>query len=161
MMKTNFTRSILILAAMSIFSGCASDSGGSQGVSSKPVTDITKQMAHILAASKSTTMYFMEVPSPNNFLSEKIMLATMALGDGSTAIDQLAVLLEKDAHGPIGIVGDSQAINVMTVKQSLKKVAGKHAKGTIYLIANAKIKEELMTLNQEPNLNIIVVTAQP
>lgn len=160
-MKTSLTRSILILATMSIFSGCASDSGGSQQVSSKAVTGITKQMTYILAASKSTKMYFMEVPSPNNFLSEKIMLATIALGDGSTAIDQLAELLEKDAVGPIGIVGDSQDINVMTVKQSLKKIAGKHAKGTIYLIADAKIKEELMTLNQELNLNIIVVNAQP
>ena len=144
---------------MSIFSGCVSDSGGSPQVSSKAVTDITKQMTYILAASKSTKMYFMEVPSPNNFLSEKIMLARIALGDGSTAIDQLAELLEKDAVGPIGIVGDSQDINVMTVKKSLKKVAGKHVKGTIDLIANAKIKEELMTLNQNQNVRIVVVSA--
>lgn len=116
-------------------------------------------MNHIYAAAKVNSIYFIDVPSPDNYISEKIMLATMALdGGGSTAVNALDNYLKKNAAIDIGIVGKSQAINVMTVKQSLKHMAGKPAQGTVYLIADAKIEEELTTLNQNKNIKIVVIS---
>lgn len=157
MIKTNHIHSILIFVIMGILSACATDGGGSKQVSSKPLTKIEKQMSRIMAASVSQEIFFIEVPSPNDFISEKLMLATMSLGGGSTAIDQLSELLKKNVVIHIGIVGKSQAINVMTVKQSLKNMADKSAKGNIYLIADEKEKSELVEVNKNKNINIVVV----
>ena len=155
-MKANLIHSISILAVISLLSACATD-GSSKQVSNKPLTEIEKQMSQIMAASASQEMFFVEVASPNNVISEKIMLASIALGDGSAAINQLSELLKKNAVIHIGIVGKSQSINIMTVKESLKKLAGKPAKGTVYLIADTKTKEELITFNQNQNVSIVVV----
>lgn len=160
MMKINTLRFILILIVTSVVTACATDGNGGRQVSNKPLTEIERQMADIMATSKLREMIFIEVPSPNNLISEKLMLATMALGEGSTAVDALNEILKKGSPIHVGVVGKSQAINVITVKQSLKNMAGKPAKGTVYLIADAKAKEELVALNQNKNVNIVVV-AQP
>lgn len=83
----------------------------------------------------------------------------MALdGGGSTAVNALDNYLKKNTAIDIGIVGKSQAINVMTVKQSLKKIAGRPAQGTVYLIADAKNGEELVALNKNINIKIVVIS---
>lgn len=46
----------------------------------------------------------------------------------------------------------------MTVKQSLKNMAEKPAKGTVYLIADAKTESELAELNQNKNIKIVVIS---
>jgi hypothetical protein len=85
----------------------------------------------------------------------------MASGSGSSEIDQLSVLLQKQTSVQIGVVGKSQVINVMTVKQVLKEVVTKPAKGTVYLTGDAKIKDELNALNQNKGINVVVINTKP
>lgn len=150
-MKTKLIRFYIVSILLLLFTACATDR------TSASLTETEKQMNHIYAATKVKTIYFIDVPSPNNIISEKIAVATMAL-EGSKAVDALDAFLKKNALVHIGIIGKSQAINVATVKQSLKNMANKPAQGTVYLIAGESEKSELDALNNNKNISIVVVS---
>lgn len=154
-MKTKLQPITIISIMLLLFTACAIDGA------SKPFSETEKQMNYILAIAKAKPNYFIEVPSPNDIISEKLMLVAMAIdGGGSTAVEALDDYLKMNLEIHIGIVGRSQAINVMTIKQSLKNMAKQSAKGTIYVIANDKEKYELEAINKNSNINLVVISPQ-
>ncbi len=160
MIITNFTRFIVMLAMIKLLTACATNGDNTQQSASKPKAEIAQQMTEIVAITESKELLFIEVPSTNNIISEKIMLAAMASGESTSATEQLKALLQKGTSTQIGVVGKSQAVNVMTVKQTLKKLASKPAKGTVYLIGDAKIKDVLSAVNQNKDINVVVINTK-
>lgn len=49
----------------------------------------------------------------------------------------------------------------MTIKQALKKLAQKPANGLLYLVGNAKTKEELSLANQRKDIIMVVIDTKP
>ena len=122
----------MALLILSFVSACATSNGTQKQAAAKPPSKIQKQMATILAASGSKEMLFIEVPSPNNLISEKIMLASLAVGGSSTAIDQLRGILSYGKSITTGVTGKSHEINAITIKRTLEQLKDKPASGTVY-----------------------------
>lgn len=157
----NITRFILMFAMIKLLTACATNGDNKQQSTLHPNPEIAQQMADIYALGTSKEILFMEIPSANNIISEKIMLAVIAAGESSLSIEQLSTLLQKQIHMQIGIVGKSLAINTMTIKQTLKKLASKPANGVLYLVGNAKTKEELSAFNQHKGIAVVVLDTKP
>lgn len=158
---TNFTRFVVLLAMIKFLTACATNSNDKPKPALHHNPKIAQQMADIYAVGTSKEMLFLEVPSANNIISEKIMLALIAAGESSPSIEQLSALLQKQTHMQIGIVGKSLATNTMTIKQTLKKLASKPANGVLYLIGNVKTKEELSAFNQHKGIAVVVLDTKP
>lgn len=122
-----------------------------QGV---PIKD--RKMKEISAVSVPQNMYFIDVPSPDNIISEKLMIASLEFGS-STAIDALVEILSSEKPVMIGVVGDSDAVNAATAKAALKELKNKKTAGTVYLVADTKAREELHDLAQTVGIKLIVV----
>lgn len=150
-MKTKLQRLALLSIMLLLFTACASDKA------SKPLSEVQKQINYIYSKTKISDMYFIEVPSANNIISEKIMLAAIQL-NGSASVDALDGVLKKNDFTHIGVVGRSMPTNVVTIKQSLKNMQNKSARGTIYVIANDKEKFELEAMNKNSNINLVVIS---
>ncbi|MDO9365499.1 MAG: hypothetical protein Q7T58_04020 [Methylotenera sp.] len=161
MLMTNFTRFIVMLSMIELLTACATNGDNAQQPALHHNAEIAQQMTDIYAVAASKEMLFIEVPSANNIISEKIMLAVIASGESTPSIEQLSVLLQKGTHMQIGVVGKSQSTNIMTIKQALKKLASKPAKGVLYLVGNAKTKEELSVANQHKDIVVVVVDTKP
>ena len=108
-----------------------------------------------MALANSREMFFIEVPRPDNLISEKIMLATLEICQPSTASEQLIQILSSGKNFQVGIIGKSQAINVITVKRALTETKGKPASGTVALIADSKEQEILDAANTNSNIKLI------
>ena len=161
MLMINFTRFIVILAMIKLLTACATNRDNKQQYALDYNPEIAQQMTDIYAAGTSKEMLFIKIPSANNIISEKIMLAVIASGESTPSIEQLSALLQKETHMQIGVVGKSQATNIMTIKQALKKLAQKPANGVLYLVGNAKTKEELSLANQHKDIVVVVVDTKP
>lgn len=140
-----------------LVAGCSTMNDGTTKTVQKKQSPYAQQMAVIMEAANSREMFFMEVPSPNNLISEKLMLASLSMGDSSTAIDQLVHLLSSGKTLSVGIVGKSQAINVMTVKRALEKTNGKQASGSVFLVADDTYQQSLMATNTNPDVKLVFV----
>lgn len=150
--------SLFTAILMTCFMGACTTSPQTQKRAvAKPPSKIEKQMAAILAASGSNEMLFIEVSSPNNLISEKIMLASLVRGGSSTGIDQLKNILSSGKNSTVGIVGKSQEINAITVKRTLEELQAKPASGTVYLITDAKTQESLKALNQSADIKLVLI----
>lgn len=156
-MKITTLNLTFALLFSSLFAGCSTTNSTTSGTVQKHRNPYAKQMAAIIVAADSREMFFMEVSSPDNLIAEKLMLATLSAGSSSTAIDQLAQLLLSGKALSVGVVGKSQAINVMTVKQTLKRINEKQASGTVFLVANKAEQESLMAANTNPTVKLIIV----
>ena len=157
MLMTNLTRFIVLLAMFKLLTACATSVDGTKQSTPKFKGAITQQMSEILAAAESKELIFIDVPSAKNIISEKIMLAAIASGETTLAMEQLISLLQRNTSIQIGVVGKSQAINIMTIKQALKKLASKPVNGVVFVIGDAKAKEELSAANQHRNISVVVV----
>lgn len=156
-MKTTILKLTFALLFSSLLAGCSTTNSTAPGTARKHQNPYAKQMAAIMVAADSREMFFMEVSSPDNLIAEKLMLATLSAGSSSTAIDQLAQLLLSSKALSVGVVGKSQAINVMTVKQTLKKINEKQASGTVFLVASKAEQKSLMAANTNPTVKLIIV----
>ena len=148
---------LMALLVSSLISACATSPQTHKQAVAKSPSKIEKQMAAILAASGSNEMLFIEVPSPNNLISEKLMLASLVGGGSSTAIDQLKNVLSSGKNSTVGIVGKSQEINAITVKRTLEELKTKPASGTVYLITDVKTQKSLKALNQSADIKLVLI----
>ncbi|MDX1750017.1 MAG: hypothetical protein R3271_06835 [Methylophaga sp.] len=138
-----------------LFAGCSTATKSSGQKRQNPYAE---QMTAIMKITDSTEMYFLEVDSPGNLISEKLMLATFEMGQSTVAIDQLVQLLSSGTELSVGILGKSQALNVATVKSALIKTKDKPvAATTIVLVANKKQQEVLGNANPHPDLDLVYV----
>lgn len=153
-MKRMTANLILILCLSVLIAGCSTTNNMANNGQKRP-NPYAQQMAVIMAAADSREMFFIEVSSPDNLISEKIMLATLEIGQPSTAVDQLVQLLSSGKGLLIGIVGKSQAINIVTVKRALAETKGKSVAGTVALIADSKEQVVLNTANPNPDIKLI------
>ena len=85
-MKKNILRLTLFTLLFSLVTGCYTSTKLSAQKRPNPYSD---QMRSIMEITDSTDLYFLEVPSPGNLISEKLMLATFEMGQSTVAIDQL------------------------------------------------------------------------
>lgn len=149
-LKLTFTTIIFSLVA-----GCSTATKSSGQKGQNPYAE---QVTAIMKMSDSTKMYFLEVPNPGDFISDKLMLTSVEMGASTTAIDQLVQLLASGKVDSVGILGKSQPLNVATVKSALIKTKGKPVTATtIVLVANAKQQEILADANPHPYVNLVYV----
>lgn len=156
-MKT-ILRLTLAILLFSLVTGCYTFTKTSGQKRPHPYAD---QMTAIMKMTDSTEMYFLEVDSPGNLISEKLMLATFEMGASTTAIDQLVQLLASGKVHSVGILGKSQALNVATVKSALIKTKDKPITATtIVLVANKKQQEILDNENPHQDINLVYVNKE-
>lgn len=154
-MKKTILRLTLSTLLFSLVTGCYTSTKSSAQKRPNPYAD---QMISIMEITDSTDLYFLEVPSPGNLISEKLMLATFEMGQSTVAIDQLVQLLSSGTELSVGILGKSQALNVATVKSALIKTKDKPvAATTIVLVANKKQQEILGNVNLHQDINLVYV----
>jgi len=153
------TRARYILIAASILTVSAECLPTQQTVHNNQGTNgpNLSQVDIISDVANTDSLYIVTAPSPNNFISEKIMLAALATGDTSRAMAQLMDMLITNQLRAIGITGESDAINAATVKGALKKRQDKTASGTIYLIADKDTQQELTAINQNKAIQLFFI----
>ena len=156
-MQKIFIKLLMMLLVLAYLSACAIPHEPQKQVSTRPTREIQEQMAAILKSANSNEVIFILVPSPSNLISEKIMLASLAAGGTSNAIDQLTSILSSAKPSIVGITGSSNEINAITVKRTLEQLKDKSASGTVYLIADTKTQESLSALNQSMNIKLVFV----
>lgn len=154
-MKKTILRLTLSTLLFSLVTSCYTSTKSSGQKRPKHYAD---QMTLILEITDSTDLYFLEVPSPGNLISEKLMLTTLEMGQSTLAIDQLVQLLSSGTELSVGILGKSQTLNVATVKSALIKTKGMPvAATTIVLVANKKQQEILGNVNTHQNVKLAYV----
>lgn len=78
---------------ISLITACSTTVSSSQHSLFKSYNIIQEQMTAITKKSGAMEMFFIEVQSPNDFISEKLMIATLTNGLRSNALNQLIDLL--------------------------------------------------------------------
>lgn len=154
-MKRSIFLSINVLLT-TLTTACSTTGNGSQHSLFQSNNIVQEQMAAITKESGAAEMFFIEVPSPNNIISEKLMLATLATGMRSNVIDQLVELLSLNKNLIIGVVGESQSINTATVKRAMEDAKKKAASGTIFLVGNEQTQATLNALAVRNNLKFVI-----
>ncbi len=151
------TRYILIAASiLTISAGCIPTQQtvhNNQGTNGPNLS----QVDIIADVANTDSLYIVTIPSPNNFISEKIILATLATGETSRAMTQLMDMLITNQQQAIGITGESDVINAATIKGTLKKLQNKTASGMIYLIADKDTQQELTAINKNKAIQLFFI----
>lgn len=156
-MQKSLLKLAMMLVILQFLNACAMSPEAHDHADANIPHGTQTQMAAILKASGSNELLFIEVPSPSNFISEKIMLASLAAGGTSNAIDQLTSLLSSGKSTSVGITGKSNEINAITVKRTLERLKGKPVSGTVYLIADSQTQQSLRALDQGMNIKLVFV----
>jgi len=153
------TRSRYILIAASILTVSAGCIPTQQTVHNNQGTNgpNLSQVDIISDVANTDSLYIVTAPSPNNFISEKIMLAVLATGETSRAMTQLMDMLITNQQRAIGITGKSDEINAATVKGALKQLQKQSASGTVYLITDKDTQQELTTINQNKAIQLFFI----
>lgn len=101
-------------------------------------------------------MLFINVPSAGNPVSDGMQLAALAAGTRSIAVEGVTEILKARPKQPLGIVGDSRAMNVATLKRALKDlpvVAGAR-EYRVYLYATPDQQADLQQAAESKNIRI-------
>ncbi|WP_274572323.1 hypothetical protein [Neisseria leonii] len=105
-------KNIFLAAAAFLLAACAA---------TQPVGRQMGQIRQAVVAKGQVVdqMLFVRVPSPGNPVSEGMMLAALAAGTQSNAVKGITEILTARPNAPLGIVGNSRAVNVATLKRAL------------------------------------------
>ncbi|MES9875207.1 MAG: hypothetical protein ABW146_19060 [Candidatus Sedimenticola sp. 6PFRAG7] len=154
MIRTSNKITVLIFSI--IVTGCMSTGTGNPS-SDDSVDRIIDQTSYILNQSSRKDIVILEVPSPENIISEKMTVSALELGARSTAVDYLVKLLAKDNDAVIGVVGRSPRLNKATVKSALKGLVNRSSSGTIYFITDTLYADDLLDIATKVNVTLIPV----
>lgn len=121
-------------------------------------SNIQQDLETIAKASNNNTskLYIAQVPAPGSFLSEKMMLTSMGAGVLTLASQNIKSMLESGNVKQLGIVGESQAVNIATAKQAINALDRK-VDATIYIVAKESDCNEVKTLAIQKDVNLVIL----
>jgi len=108
------------------------------------------------ASNAPSKLYIVQVPAPGNIISEKMMLGAMGMGELTQTAQDIKNMLESDNAKQLGIIGESEAVNIATVKQAINALDRK-VDATIYMVAKENDCNEIKTLANQKGLNLVVL----
>lgn len=119
---------------------------------------IQQDLETIAKASKvPSELYIVQVSAPNNIISEKMMLAAMGMGELTKTAQDIKSMLESRNVKQLGIVGESEAVNIATAKQAINALDRK-VDATIYIVAKESDCNEIKNLAVQKGLNLVVLS---
>lgn len=108
------------------------------------------------ASNSSSKLYIVQVSAPNNIISEKMMLGAMGMGELTQTAQDIKNMLESGNVKQLGIIGESQAINIATVKQAINAL-NRNVDATIYIVGKESDCNEIKSLTSQKGLNLIIL----
>ncbi|MDY0234395.1 MAG: hypothetical protein RBS11_10225 [Sulfurimonas sp.] len=121
-------------------------------------SNIQQDLETIAKASNNTSkLYIAQVPAPGNFLSEKMMLGAMGMGELTKTAQDIKSMLESGNVKQLGIVGESEAVNIATVKQAINALDRK-VDATIYIVAKESDCNEIKSLASQKGINLVILS---
>lgn len=141
---------ILVLMLVSMLSACASTSSFDEQVEQL-------HQAAIAQGHRVEEMVFVRIPSAGNPISNGMILASLATGASSTAVEALTeVLIARPKNKPLGIIGDSHELNIATLKRALKDLPTSTDKPeySVYLNASSEQLADLQKIAEGKNIRV-------
>lgn len=86
------------------------------------------------------------------------MLASLAAGAGSNAMDELTRFLSSGKSAEIGVAGKSSAVNAATVRGALEQLAGKPSSAKLYVVADADTRDSLQDVARKAGVQLVIVS---
>ncbi|MDD3775273.1 MAG: hypothetical protein PHV08_04870 [Sulfurovaceae bacterium] len=121
-------------------------------------SNIQQDLETIAKASNAPSkLYIVQVPAPSNIISEKMMLAAMGAGELTQTTQDIKNMLESDNAKQLGIIGESEAVNIATVKQAINALDRK-VDATIYIVAKESDCNEIKTLVSQKGVNLVILS---
>ena len=121
-------------------------------------SNIQQDLKTIAKASNNTSkLYIVQVPAPGNFLSEKMMLGAMGMGELTKTAQDIKSMLESGNVKQLGIVGESEAVNIATVKQAINALDRK-VDATVYIVAKENDCNEIKSLASQKGVNLVILS---
>jgi len=109
------------------------------------------------ASNNPSKLYITQVSAPGTIISEKMMLMAMSAGTLTRTTQDIKSMLESGNVKQLGIVGESEAVNIATVKQAMNALDQK-VDATIYIIAKESDCNEIKSLASQKGINLVILS---
>jgi len=110
----------------------------------------------VKASSIPSELYIVQVSAPNNIISEKMMLGAMGMGELTKTAQNIKNMIDSRNVKQLGIVGESETVNIATVKQAINALDSK-VDATIYIVAKENNCSEIKTLASEKGVSLVIL----
>lgn len=110
----------------------------------------------VKASSIPSELYIVQVSAPGTIISEKMMLMAMSAGTLTRTAQDIKSMLESRNLKQLGIVGESEAVNIATVKQAINALDRK-VDATIYIVAKENNYSEIKTLASQKGVSLVIL----
>ncbi|MBB1073426.1 hypothetical protein HUU62_03245 [Rhodoferax sp. 4810] len=116
-----------------------------------------KQMSACMAMVKPSAMYALDIPSGNNAILNKFIMALADIGD-SPNTKTLVDLLSKPLEKPIAVVGEDEAVAAATIEAALAKIAAgdQQFANTICFAGNEKYADSLKMAAKKAGVTMLL-----
>ncbi|MDD3592984.1 MAG: hypothetical protein PHO65_10110 [Sulfurovum sp.] len=120
-------------------------------------SNIQQDLQTIAKASNNTSkLYTIQVSAPGTIISEKMMLMAMSVGTLTRATQDIKSMLESGNVKQLGIVGESEAVNIATAKQAINAL-DRQVDATIYIVAKESDCNEIKSLASQKGVNLVIL----
>lgn len=111
----------------------------------------------VKASSVPSELYIVQVSSPGTIISEKMMLMAMSAGTLTRATQDIKSMLESRNVKQLGIVGESETVNIATAKQAIKALDRK-VDATIYIVCKENNCIDIKALASQKGVNLVILS---
>ncbi len=108
------------------------------------------------ASNAPSKLYIVQVPAPGTIVSEKMMLMAMSAGTLTRVTQDIKSILESGNVKQLGIVGESEAVNIATVKQAINTLNRK-VDVTIYIVCQKNDCNEIKSLASQKGIGLVIL----
>lgn len=110
----------------------------------------------VKASSVPSELYIVQVSSPGTIISEKMMLMAMSAGTLTRATQDIKSMLESRNVKQLGIVGESETVNIATVKQAINALDRK-VDATIYIVCKENNCIDIKALASQKGVSLVIL----
>jgi predicted transcriptional regulator len=108
-------------------------------------------------SNNPSKLYAIQVSAPGTIISEKMMLMAMCAGTLTRTAQDIKSMLESGNVKQLGIVSESEAVNIATTKQAINALDRK-VDATIYIIAKESDCNEIKSLASQKGISLVVLS---
>jgi hypothetical protein len=110
-MKKSLVNQCVMTFTLLMLTGCATLS-------------LTDRIACLHDEAKGQQLYFMDLPTANNPISDQMMVAAIAMNPDLPSVRDLVLILKANNGQAIGVTSQNDAITAATIKSALSQMNG-------------------------------------
>jgi hypothetical protein len=139
-----------ILAAVMLTTAC---------IATASAEGIEQRAAALLKAAPNKEFTMVVVPTAGNFISNKIIVASLKAGTDSQSSQQIATILQRTSPAQLAITGENDAVAEATLEMALNSLKGKVVPPhEVAFIGDKEYEEALTNKAAEVGIKLIYVS---